>query len=88
MLKFEHIAGYSAKYDMGSVTMKCSSCGKEIQSDFKMCPYCGAAVETEQETAFISLPVEAYDEPDEEVYEESYLRGLVSAVILCFLQIP
>ena len=51
--------------------MKCSSCGKEIQSDFKMCPYCGAAVETEQETAFISLPVEAYDEPDEEVYEES-----------------
>ncbi len=51
--------------------MKCNSCGKEIQSDFKMCPYCGAAVETEQETAFISLPVEAYEEPDEEVYEES-----------------
>lgn len=51
--------------------MKCNSCGKEIQSDFKMCPYCGATVETEQETAFISLPVEAYEEPDEEVYEES-----------------
>jgi len=50
--------------------MKCKSCGKEIQSDFKMCPYCGAAVEPmEEETAFIRLPVE--EEQEEDLYEES-----------------
>ncbi len=53
--------------------MKCKSCGKEIQSDFKMCPYCGAAVEpVEEETAFIRLPVE--EEQEEDLYEESRKR--------------
>ena len=27
--------------------MKCQNCGKELNDDFQLCPYCGSAVESD-----------------------------------------
>jgi hypothetical protein len=40
--------------------MKCKSCGKEILPDFKLCPYCGAPVESEEPEETVDYEQETF----------------------------
>ncbi len=51
--------------------MKCKSCGKEIESDFKLCPYCGADV--------ASMKEEPVEEPIVETQQEEPNNVLAGA---------
>ena len=38
------LAAITPRHGQGNLGSKCAHCGKEISSDWKVCPYCGEAV--------------------------------------------
>ena len=49
--------------------MICLNCGKELDNDIRVCPYCGNLVEAFDDSVYFEQPSELYSE---EVYEEGY----------------
>ena len=51
--------------------MICLNCGKELDNDIRVCPYCGNLIEAIDDSAYF----EDYQEPAPEYVEESYEEG-------------
>ena len=52
--------------------MKCSVCGKEIETDFNFCPWCGCDVEENQ--PFVQILDDSFQAIEEVVHEDTIHR--------------